>query len=309
MRLARSVWRERIIRAGGVLLIAIVTQVEAKGMQFASPLAAADALIAAVAKADTVAIIGIFGEEHRDLVDYSDQAALRVKLREFHDQAMHRLTLQARDDGAVELVIGSQDWPMPIPLVRDGDGWRFDTQQGREELLRRRIGMNELAAIEAVEAVIDAQLHYATLDADGDGAREFAQSFVSQPGSRDGLYWEPADGDSAAVSPLSRFVVDAEPYLQGRKPGDPFRGYHFRMLTRQGSAARGGAFDYVRDGSMVAGFGVLAYPAKYGVTGVMSFIANHQGRIFERDLGEDTAAEAAAIDGFNPEEGWVEYVD
>ena len=304
-----SDWRSRFGRIGGVLLLAMAAQAGAEGMQFESPLAATDALLGAAGNADIAAITRIFGDEYRDLVDNPDKVDQRVTLQEFHRRATRRLTLQARDDGAVELVIGDQDWPMPIPLVRDGDGWRFDTEQGREELLRRRIGMHELAAIETVEAVIDAQLHYSASDHDGDGVLEFAQAFVSRPGERDGLFWESVGDDPSAASPLSHFVADAEPYLQGRQPGDPFRGYYFRMLTRQGSTARGGAFEYVRDGSMVAGFGVLAYPAKYGTTGVMSFIANHQGRIFERDLGEDTATAAAAIDGFDPEEGWTEYDD
>lgn len=298
-----------MLGAGVVLSLAVSGHAAADGMRFESPLQAADALLNAVAAADTEAIVGIFGDAHRDLIDQADQADQRATLQAFHRQASHRLTLQTRADGAVELVLGDNEWPMPIPLTRDGDGWRFDTAQGREELLRRRIGMHELAAVEAIEAVIDAQLHYIAADHDADGVLEFAQAFVSRPGQRDGLFWESTDDDPSAASPLSRFVADAEPYLRGRQPGDPFRGYHFRMLTRQGSAARGGEFAYVRDGSMVSGFGILAYPAAYGSTGVMSFIANHQGRIFERDLGQDTADAAAAIDGFDPVDGWMEYVD
>lgn len=309
LRTAWNICRQSGRRVAAASLLAVAAQAGAQGMSFESPLAAVDALLDAVGAADTAAIIRILGEKHRDLVDTPDKVDQRVTLQAFHHQAMQKLTLQARDDGAVELVIGDQDWPMPIPLVRDRDGWRFDTAQGREELLRRRIGMHELAAIEAVEAVIDAQLHYVAEDHDGDGALEFAQSFVSQPGSKNGLFWESDGAEPSGASPLSRFVADAEPYLQGRKPGDPFRGYYFRMLTRQGGAARGGDFGYVRDGNMVAGFGILAYPAEYGTTGIMSFIANHQGRIFERDLGEDTAAIAAAIDRFDPEEGWTEYID
>lgn len=305
----RTTWSVCVRRVVGVSLMAIASQTGAQVMSFQSPLAATDALLAAVDNVDTNTIIQIFGEEYRELVDAPDKVDQRVRLQAFHRQATRRLTLQARDDGSVELVIGEDEWPMPIPLVRDGDRWRFDAAQGAEELLRRRIGMHELAAIETVEAVIDAQLHYIAEDHDGDGVLEFAQAFVSQPGRRDGLFWESPEDDPSTASPLSRFVADAEPYLKGRKPGDPFRGYNFRMLKRQGNAARGGAFEYVRDDSMVAGFGVLAYPAEYGVSGITSFIANHQGRIFERDLGDDTATLAAAIDGFNPEQGWVEYID
>ena len=283
----------------------VTAQVYAAGALFDTPLAAADALLAAVGNDDTEAIVRIFGEEHRDLVDTPDKPGQRATRQAFYQHASQKLTLHRHADDSVWLVIGEDDWPMPIPLVRSGAGWRFDTNEGEQELLRRRIGMNELAAIEAVEAVIDAQLQYAAADPDGDGVREFAQAFVSQVGQKDGLYWKTGAKDVADDSPLSRFVADAEPYLEGRSPADPFRGYYFRILKRQGDAAPGGAFDYLRGGHMVAGFGVLAYPADYGITGIMSFIANHQGHIYERDLGEETLTAAAAIDSFNPEAGWI----
>lgn len=292
----------------GLVIFLVTAQVAVavpSGKWFSSPLAAADALLVALREEDEEALIAIFGEAYRDVIDTPDEATERVFRKKFLALAGQKLIFEKREDKRVVMLIGPDDWPMPIPLVRRDQGWVFDTAEGEQELLRRRIGMNELAALEAVDAVIDAQLRYAATDANGNGVRDFAQVFVSQPGRKDGLYWEqdPDDG-STGVSPLSQFVSGAEPYLKGRRPGDPFRGYYFRILTRQSKAARGGASEYLRGPHMVGGFAVVAYPARYQVTGIMTFIANHEGRIYEQDLGAKTEELGAAMISFDPDSTW-----
>ena len=300
---------------GLIVQLAIVqltqaTAADASGKVFSSPLMAADALLTALQKEDEESLIAIFGESYRHIIDTPDKAMERVTRQEFQALARQKLTFLAEGKNRMQLLIGPEDWPMPIPLVRSNSNWVFATAKGEQEILKRRIGMNELAAIETIDAVIDAQLRYAALDANDNGVLDFAQAFVSQPGERDGLYWEPAaDEGSSGTSPLSQFVADAEPYLRGRRPGDPFRGYYFRILKRQGNAARGGASDYIRGSAMVGGFAVVAYPARYEVTGIMSFIANHEGRIYERDLGDKTGDIGATMSSFNPDASWRPVVD
>jgi hypothetical protein len=195
--------------------------------------------------------------------------------------------------------VGTHGWTLPIPLVKTGTGWSFDTRAASEEMRIRRIGRNELAAIQVVLAYVDAQREFAARDWDGDGARSYAMKNLSTPGKRDGLYWASLPGEPE--SPLGPAFADA-------KPGQPYHGYAFRILTAQGPAAAGGAKSFVKNGRMTEGFALIAWPAKYDYTGVMTFIVNQDGVVYEKDLGPNTAAAAAAIKAFNPDSTWQKAV-
>jgi hypothetical protein len=199
--------------------------------------------------------------------------------------------------------VGINDWPFPIPIVKFGKNWRFDTKLGKEEILSRRIGRNELAAIQTCLAIVDAQREFATMDREGDGLLKYAQKFHSDKGKMDGLYWESAPGEKP--SPLGPLVAVAQSkgYRKEEKPA-PYNGYFFRMLTAQGKDARGGAYGYLVKGKMVGGFALIAYPASYGASGVKTFIVNHEGVVYEKDLGPKTTEKAKSMKDFNPDKTW-----
>ena len=273
---------------------------------FATPEAAVEALMAA-AKADSdPAMIALFGEEHQNLIISSDRAATsatRAKLL----AAMQTLrVLREPSPDRRVLVIGEEAWPMPIPLVRTGDRWRFATEEGADELVNRRVGGNERNAIHALRAYLDAQRAYAASDRDGDGVLQYAQKLASTPGKRDGLYWPADAAKGEEPSPFGPLIAESAAYLKGHTAGDPFRGYHFRILTRQGKNAPGGAYSYVINGRMIAGFAMVAYPAEYGNSGVMSFIVSHNGKVYQKDLGKGSTALGAKMAAFDPGPGWEE---
>src|SRR6185369_9031115 len=226
------------------------------------------------------------------------------------------LQLRADDAKTRVMVIGKNAWPMPIPIVQDDKGWHFDTATGIQEILARRIGADELAAIDVLHTYVDAQMAYASEDHDGSQVLKYAQRIISSPGKKDGLYWPAKEGEEQ--SPFGPFVAELPSYLQQRdlqkdaqkkeKEREPYMGYYFRILTRQGENAPGGRYDYIINGNMIAGFGMVAVPAEYGDTGIMTFVVNHQGKIFQKDLGDDTPVAAAAIQDYNPDESW-ELVD
>jgi hypothetical protein len=204
------------------------------------------------------------------------------------------------------LLIGDQAWPVPIPLVKTGDRWRFATEEGEDEIINRRIGANERNAILVLNAYLDAQKQYASQDRTGDGVLQYARRLGSTPGKHDGLYW-PADASKGEEqSPFGPLVAEAAPYIKGRTAGDPYRGYYFKILSAQGKNAPGGAYSYVINGRMIAGFAMVAYPAKYGQTGVMTFIVSHNGKIFEKNLGKGTVDLGAKMTAFDPGPGWKE---
>lgn len=194
-------------------------------------------------------------------------------------------------------------WPLPFPIVRDNSRWRFDTAQGIEEMVNRRIGRNELHAIEVARAYLLAQREYAAADRDGDQVREYATRISSRPGMRDGLYWDAKDGEP--VSPFGPLVADALADIPGHKAGGPYYGYYFKVLTRQGANPPGGAYDYVINGNMIAGFALVAFPADYGNSGIMTFLVSHQGRIVQKDLGEDTPIITDAMQQYDPDASWA----
>jgi hypothetical protein len=273
---------------------------------FATPEAAVDALMAALKADSDPAMIALFGEENKDLIVQSDRAATSAtRARILEAMQTLRVLKEPRPDRRV-LVIGGQAWPVPIPIVRAGDRWRFATEEGREEIVNRRIGGNERNALYVMHAYVDAQRAYAATDRDGDGVLQYAQKLGSTPGKHDGLYWpaDPAKGEEP--SPFGPLVAESAAYLEGHKASDPYRGYHFRILRRQGQHAPGGAYSYVINGRMIAGFAMVAYPAEYGSSGVMTFIVSHNGKVYEKDLGKDSAQLGAKMTTFDPGAGWTE---
>ena len=295
-----------VFRSGALalLLSTSLLGVAAEQQRFATPEAAVSALIDAFKADDEAALISIFGERHQRLVVSPDQAensVLRAKALA-RLQAWHALEDSGPDRRI--LLIGDEAWPVPIPLVREQGNWRFATELGEDEIINRRIGANEREAIIVLRAYLDAQRQYASRDRNGDEVLEYAQKLGSTPGQHDGLYWpnDPAKGEEA--SPFGPLIAASADYLKGHQAGDSFRGYHFRILTRQGKSAPGGAFSYVINGRMIAGFALIAYPAQYGESGVMTFIVSNNGKIYQKDLGAATAKAAARIREFNPDASW-----
>lgn len=271
---------------------------------FDTPDAAAAAMVAALEKGTNDAIIELLGDAHNDELFTEDEAAERENRRKALAAAKEQMSLREDDSSTRTVLIGKQEWPVPFPIVRGDKGWSFDLEAGLYELLARRVGQNELAAIASLRAVADAEEDYKALDRDGDEVLEYAQTFLSQPGKKDGLYWEVPEGSNDPTSPLLTFITEQAGYLEGRESGDPVRGYNFRILTRQGDGAPGGRYDYIINGNMIGGFAAIATPSDYGVTGIMTFLVNHQGKVYERDLGEDTTLEAAAIQEYNLDANW-----
>lgn len=273
--------------------------------RFETPEEAVQALIDALRKDDKKVLREVLGPSSGPLVasgdKVADDRARATFLREY--DASHRLEAGG---GKIVLYVGADDFPFPIPVVPDGDAWRFDTPAGQEEILNRRIGRNERAAIQVCLAYVDAQREYYAQPRKQGEVLEYAQRMASTAGKRDGLYWEAKAGEP--MSPLGPLVAKArvEGYRRSetqRGPA-PFHGYYYRILTGQGPDAPGGATDYVARGHMIGGFGLVAFPANYGVSGVMTFIVNHDGVVYEKDLGPATAARAQQMKLFNPDTGW-----
>jgi len=267
---------------------------------------AADALIGAARAGDRKGLLTVLGRDGADIVSSGDavaDASARNRVVEAYD-AKHQVV--AEDTDKAVLVIGREDWPFPIPLVRKDGTWRFDTAAGRAEILYRRIGRNELNAIETALAYVDAQQEYAEQGVAGNGV--YAQRVVSRPGTKDGLYWPAQSG--ADESPLGELAASAaaEGYRAGQQRA-PYHGYYYKVLTRQGPNAPGGAMDYVVRGRMIGGFALVAYPAEYRNSGVMTFLVNHQGNVYEKDLGPNTARVAAGMTAFNPDNSWRRVTD
>jgi Protein of unknown function (DUF2950) len=223
-------------------------------------------------------------------------------LKQFNAAAAAATAIDDGPNGTKILRVGKNGWTLPLPLIKSDAGWRFDAAQGKEEMTNRRVGYNELSAIEACKAYVAAQNEYFKLDRDGNGLREYAGKIISTPGTHDGLYWPPEN--QADISPLDGFAEDAN--LAGRsgeKP-EPYDGYYFRVLTAQGPAAPGGAFFYLINGHMIAGHAMVAWPAAYGDSGVETFICGDNGVVFQKDLGPNTAALGASMAQYNPDASW-----
>ena len=269
---------------------------------FKSPADAASALVEAARSGDAKRLRAILGGTGRDVLSSGDAVADAADRRRFIEAYDSRHMVSEKADMAT-LLVGPDDFPLPIPMRRSGDGWRFDVEAGRTEIVARRIGRNELDAIQASLAVFDAQQDYAAKDRTGQGTGIYAQRIVSRVNARDGLYWNSATGEEP--SPLGELAAEAA--AEGYRAGEarsPYHGYYFKILKRQGPAAPGGAIDYVAGGKMIGGFALLAYPAAYGRSGVMSFLLNHAGTVYQKDLGPGTGRIAARMQSFNPDKGW-----
>jgi hypothetical protein len=278
-------------------------------MMFVSAQEAVNALVTAVQEDNDAALTAIFGPDSQDLVSSGDPVADQNGRARFLEVYAEKHSLINENDGKVVLHIGNQDYPFPIPIIQQGNVWLFDTQAGKEEILDRRIGRNELHVIEVLHAYTDAQREYAAMTCSSDGTPEFAQQIISSEGKKDGLYWETTEGEKE--SPFGPLIAEAvqKGYagrLAAEEDAEPYYGYYFKILKAQGEHANGGAFNYVVDGRMILGFGLVAYPAKYGSSGIMTFLVNQEGVIYEKDLGEDTA-KAAEMTLFDPDQTWKRY--
>jgi hypothetical protein len=273
---------------------------------FASPQEAVKALVAGLKAGDTKALSTIFGPGSEDVISSGDPVADKAEQERFINSYEQKNSLVEEGADKVILSIGDDDWPFPIPIVKEGGAWRFDTPEGREELLARRIGRNELSVIQVCLAIVDAEREYALKDRDGDGLPDYAQKFISDTGKKNGLYWETKEGEEQ--SPLGPLVAEAqEQGYTGKKSGGepvPYWGYYYRILKGQGKNAPGGAYDYVVKGKMIGGFALVAYPAQYGSSGIMTFIVNQDGVVYQKDLGKNTDKTAPAMKLFNPDRTW-----
>jgi hypothetical protein len=273
---------------------------------FATPDEAANALIAGAKSSDrTAAALAIFGPDSKDLISSGDPVQDKEAIDAFVAKydVMHRW--RGMPDGSQMLLVGADNFPFPIPLKKQSDGkWAFDTAAGREEILNRRIGRNELAVIGICRAVAQAETEYHSQTHDGAITKQYALKFISDPGKHNGLYWQSAEGQPQ--SPLGQMAAYAtsEGYTVKPDAHVPFHGYYFHMLTGQSSKARGGAKKYVVNGKMVGGFAIVAYPAQYANSGVMSFMINQDGILLEKDLGKTTTELATSMTEFDPDEGW-----
>ena len=287
---------------GSALALPVPAVLAAGQQSFATPEAAMDAFVTAVIDDDEAAKLAIFGQNYRAVIPPVG-ADIRYRFLEYWAQS-HKVELDG--DAKARIAVGDSGWTFPIPLVKTKAGWQFDVKAGKEEMTIREIGRNELAAIKVAAAFVDAQREYAQKEWNGDGVREYARKIVSSPGRKDGLYWPDKAGQEQ--SPLGLLVARAATERGVKQPGS-YHGYRYRILSSQGPQAAGGALDYVVDGRMTGGFGLIMWPAKFGETGVMTFMVNHEGQVFEKNLGPDTAAQAARVKTFNPDATWRKVAD
>jgi len=301
-----NVTKLRILLILSVVALQVGVAYAAGAKVFASPKDAARALVDAARAGDRAALEVIFGPDSHDLFYSGDDVADLRGLARFAEWADEATELTERADGSIELSVGEEEWPLPMPIVKSGDGWVFDTVAGKDELINRRIGANELSTIDVCRAYIDAQLRYASRDRDGDGVLEFAQKILSDDGKQNGLFWN-ASKHNGEQSPIGPFAATAsgEGYVKTHGKPMPYHGYYFRILTEQGKNAPGGKRDYVVNGNMTKGFAVVAYPAEYGVSGIMTFLINRNGILFQKDLGEGTARLGAVMDSYDPDDTWT----
>jgi hypothetical protein len=298
-------------RVSAVLSLLLVTMLlfsmhafgaEAQQKSFATPDEAVNALVVAAKANDLKALRAVLGNDPGDLSsgDAVADRALREQFVAAYD-AKHALTAAGE---AMTLTIGNDDFPFGFPLVKTGDRWRFDTAAGKDELLARRVGANELDAIKVMQAIVDAQREYASKDRNGDGVLDYAQKFASSPGKRDGLYWKTNAGEPP--SPLGVLAAHAadEGYGKSEKGPTPYHGYVYKMLKGQTKSAESGELDYVVKRHAIGGFAVVAWPAKYGSSGIMTFIVNQDGKVYQSDLGPKSAEQASKMQRFDPGKGW-----
>ena len=289
---------------GLVTAVALFSSASAQ-QRFKTPEEGADALVAAVRTGDVKTLVTVLGPGGAEIVSSGDPVADAETRKEFLEAYDKKHSVTKAGDNKAVMLLGDGDWPLPIPLVKRNDTWQFDTAAGRNEILARRVGKNEFAAILVCLAYVDAQNEYADSNAADSGV--YAQRIISSPGKKDGLYWPTAGGERP--SPLGKAVASAT--KQGYRVGvrAPFHGYYYNMLTRQTRTAPGGVADYIVRGKMIGGFALAAYPAEYGNSGVMTFLVNHDGDVFEKDLGPNTAKVASSMTAYSPDHTWHKVVD
>jgi hypothetical protein len=289
------------------LLLAACGCSSAGQREFRSPDAAADALVDALRHKNPARVKQILGPASSDVLSSGDKAADRADLERFLAlyKAKHRI--ESEPGGASTLLVGDDDWPFPVPIVKSGDGYVFDTEAGKDEILNRRIGRNELAVQQVCLAIADAQREYVRLRPMGGDLPAYARTLVSDPGTKNGLYWPTAEGEPP--SPLGPLAARAVARGYSASSSSPYYGYHYRLLTAQGPNAPGGAMDYEVNGQLVGGFGIVAYPARYGNSGIMTFKTSHDGVVYQRDLGPDTPKLAQEITRFDPGPEWTKAAE
>ena len=296
-----SIGRAASVAVAAVVTLALLSTASQAQQTYSSPEDAAAALAAAVKTGTRPAILKVLGSDAEDIVESGDEVADAEARQRFITGYDARHSIKAEGNKKAILILGPEDFAFPIPLINNKRGWEFDTAAGRAEILYRRIGRNELDAIQTSLAYVDAQNEYADKDR-GEGAGVYAQRIISSSGKKDGLYWPASDGDA---SPLGELAARAS--AEGYKAGEgrtPYHGYYYRILTQQGPHAQGGALDYVVKGKMIGGFALVAYPAEYGNSGVMTFLVNHAGTVYQKDLGDDTTMLARRMTSFDPDQTW-----
>ncbi|HTT07287.1 MAG TPA: DUF2950 domain-containing protein [Gammaproteobacteria bacterium] len=310
----RNLLRHGVMAVGAIAALALLVipastpaASSQRQMQFASPEEAVEALVKAARDGETGGLLNVLGPAGNKLVYSGDPVADKLGREKFVTKYDAAHKIERQNDTTAILSIGDEAWPFAIPIVKEGGAWRFDTAKGAQEILTRRIGRNELNAIEVCRAYVDAQREYASVDRNGDGILEYAQKFRSSPGRHDGLYWDVQGGEEE--SPMGPMVASARAEGYGGKEPHrqraPYHGYYYKILIRQGAAAMAGAFDYVVNGHMIGGFALVAFPAKYGGSGIMTFIVNQDGTVYQKNLGPDTAAIARQMTIFNPDLTWT----
>jgi Protein of unknown function (DUF2950) len=283
-----------------IVMLALLTSASQAQQSYPTPEDAAAALAAAVKSGSKGEILKVLGSVADDIVSSGDEVADADTRQRFISVYDTKHSIKAEGNKSATLILGAEDFPFPIPLVNTKAGWQFDTDEGRIEVLRRRIGRNELDAIQTALAYVDAQSEYADKDR-GEGIGVYAQRIVSTPGKKDGLFWR----DDSDPSPLGELAAQAS--SEGYKvdgQGAPYHGYYFRILKGQGPGAPGGALNYVVNGKMIGGFALIAWPAEYGNSGVMTFLVNHAGTVYQKDLGNRTDAIASRTTLFDPDQTW-----
>ena len=279
---------------------------DAQQKTFKSSEEAVKSLMEAVRTNNTKELLAILGPGGKEIIFSGDEVADKTGRERFVELYEEMNKLVKETDTKVILQVGNGDWPFPVPMVKKGESWVFDSMAGKEELLNRRIGRNELNTIQTCLAYVDAQREYAMKDRDSNKLLEYAQKFGSTKGKKDGLYWEAKEGEE--LSPFGSLAARAvQAGYAPKKPGDkpaPYYGYFFKILKAQGKNAPGGAYDYVIKEKMIGGFALVAYPAEYGASGIMTFTVNHDGVVYEKDLGKETGKIAGAMTKFDPDKTW-----
>jgi hypothetical protein len=277
---------------------------------FATPEEAATALVDALRNHDTNALLAVIGPSSRNWLSSGDKVADQNDREKFLAAYDRKNSISKPDDNKAILLVGEDDWPFPAPIIRKGNGWIFDAAAGREEIINRRVGRNELDTIQTLLAIVDAEREYAASDPDGNGYHDYARRFASSKGKKDGLFWPVQPGGT--LSPLGPLVAVAAREGYGKKAGSSkssgkpaaYHGYRYRILTAQGKDAPGGAYSYLVRDKMIGGFAIVAYPAKYGVSGVMTFLVSYDGVVYQKNLGKTTETQAIGMQRFNPGPGW-----